>query len=71
MQEQIQQQLDQSGESLETLAKEFGLTLGDIPEYLKGTGGGDLGSTKELQDLVFGDTVTEPAPHRRSDRAGE
>ena len=33
------------------------LTLGDIPAYLKGTGGGDLGSTPELQALVFGDAV--------------
>jgi peptidyl-prolyl cis-trans isomerase D len=57
IQEQIQQKIDQAGESLETLAKEFGLTLGDIPAYLKGTGGGDLGSTKELQALVFSDTV--------------
>ena len=57
IQEQIQQKVDQSGESLETLAKEFGLTLGDIPQFLKGTGGGDLGSTKELQSLVFSDTV--------------
>jgi peptidyl-prolyl cis-trans isomerase D len=57
IQEQIQQKVDQSGESLDTLAKEFGLTLGDIPAYLKGTGGGDLGSSKELQALVFSDTV--------------
>jgi peptidyl-prolyl cis-trans isomerase D len=57
LQEQIQQKVDQSGETMETLAKEFGLTLGNIPEYLKGTGGGDLGSSKELQALVFGDTV--------------
>jgi peptidyl-prolyl cis-trans isomerase D len=57
IQEQIQQKVDQAGESLDTLAKEFGLTLGDIPAYLKGTGGGDLGSSKELQSLVFSDTV--------------
>ncbi len=55
--EQIQMKIDQSGETLDTLAKEFGLTLGDIPAYLKGTGGGDLGSTPELQALVFGDAV--------------
>jgi peptidyl-prolyl cis-trans isomerase D len=57
IQEQIQQKVDQSGETLETLAKEFGLTLADVPEYLKGAGGGDIGSTKELQALVFSDTV--------------
>jgi peptidyl-prolyl cis-trans isomerase D len=57
MQEQIQQKIDQSGQTLELLAKEFGLTLGNVPVYLKGVGGGDLGSAKDLQDLVFGDTV--------------
>ena len=57
IQEQIQQKVDQSGESLETLAKEFGLTLADIPAYLKGAGGGDLGSSKDLQSLIFGDAV--------------
>jgi peptidyl-prolyl cis-trans isomerase D len=57
IQEQIQQKVDQSGETLDTLAKEFGLTQGDIPQYLKATGGGDLGSSKELQALVFSDTV--------------
>ncbi|MGC1458241.1 MAG: peptidyl-prolyl cis-trans isomerase [Steroidobacteraceae bacterium] len=57
IQEQIQQKVDQSGETLETLAKEFALNLGDVPAYLKGTGGGELGSTKELQALVFSDTV--------------
>jgi peptidyl-prolyl cis-trans isomerase D len=55
--EQIQMKIDQSGETLDTLAKEFGLTLGDIPAYLRSTGGGDLGSTPELQALVFGDAV--------------
>jgi peptidyl-prolyl cis-trans isomerase D len=57
LQEQIQQKLDQSGETLETLAKEYGLTLGDIPVFTKDGGGGDLGASKELQALVFGDTV--------------
>jgi peptidyl-prolyl cis-trans isomerase D len=57
MQEQIQQKIDQSGQTLELLAKEFGLTLGNVPAYLKGLGGGDLGSSKDLQDLVFGDAV--------------
>jgi peptidyl-prolyl cis-trans isomerase D len=57
IQEQIQQKLDQSGQTLDSLAKEFGLTLGNVPAYIKGLGGGDLGSAKDLQDLVFGDAV--------------
>ena len=57
MQEQIQQKIDQSGQTLELLAKQFGLTLGSVPVYLRGSGGGDLGAAKDLQDLVFGDAV--------------
>lgn len=57
VQEQLEQKIDQSGQSLESLAKEYGLTLGDVPVYLKGAGGGDLGASKDLQDVVFGDAV--------------
>jgi peptidyl-prolyl cis-trans isomerase D len=57
MQEHIQQKLDQSGQTLESVAKEFGLTLGTVPAFLRGTGGGELGASKDLQDLVFGDAV--------------
>ena len=57
LQEQIQQKVDQSGETLETLAKEFGLTLGDVPAFTREAGGGDLGASKELEGLVFGDAV--------------
>ncbi len=57
LQERIQLKIDQAGETLETLAKEFDLTLGDIPQYLRGAGGGDLGASAELQGLVFGDAV--------------
>ncbi|HTY95067.1 MAG TPA: SurA N-terminal domain-containing protein, partial [Steroidobacteraceae bacterium] len=48
LQEQIQQKIDQSGAGLEPLAKEFGLTLGEVPQFLKGAGGGDFGAAKEL-----------------------
>ncbi len=57
LQERIQQKVDQSGETLESLAKEFGLTTGDVPKFTRGAGGGDLGASKELQALVFGDAV--------------
>jgi peptidyl-prolyl cis-trans isomerase D len=56
LQESIQQKIDQSGETLETLAKEFGLTLGDVPQFTR-AGGGDLGASKELLALVFSDAV--------------
>ena len=43
--------------TLESLAKEFGLTTGDVPKFTRGAGGGYLGASKELQALVFGDAV--------------
>ncbi len=57
LQERIQMKVDQSGETLETLAKEFDLTLGDVPQFTREAGGGDLGASKELTALVFGDAV--------------
>ena len=57
VQEQIEEKLDQPGETLEGLAKEFGLQLGDVPQFLKGSGGGDLENSKDLQDTVFSDDV--------------
>ncbi len=38
------------------LAQEFGLTLGEVPEYTRG-GGGVLGVNAELSSIVFSDTV--------------
>ena len=62
LQEQIQQKLEQPGESLEALAKEFGLQLGEVPEFVKGSGGGDLPDSKELDEAVFSDATL--AEHR-------
>ena len=56
-QEQLQQKLETtSGADLAALSKEFGLTLGEVPEYTRG-GGGALGVNSELSTLVFSDTV--------------
>ncbi len=56
-QEQLQQKLETtSGADLTALAKEFGLTLGEVPEYTRG-GGGALGVNSELSSVVFGDSV--------------
>ena len=57
LQEKIQAKLESGTSDLDAIAKEFGLTLGDIPAYAKGTGGGDFGAAKELQDVAFSDTV--------------
>jgi len=54
-QEQLQQKLESGGVSdLNALAKEFGLEVGEIPEFTR-SGGGPLGSKPELVRAVFSD----------------
>ena len=56
-QEQLQQKIETtSGADLAALAKEFGLTVGEVPEYTRG-GGGALGVSSDLSSVVFSDTV--------------
>ncbi|HXS28372.1 MAG TPA: peptidyl-prolyl cis-trans isomerase [Steroidobacteraceae bacterium] len=57
LQEQIQQQLDSGSPTLEGLAKQFGLQTGEVPQFVRGTGGGAIGNSRELQNTVFGDAV--------------
>ena len=62
-QEQIQTKLEQaSGTGLDVLAKEFAMQVGEVPSYARGAGGGDLGASPELQQVVFSDPVL--AEHR-------
>ena len=56
-QEQVQRRMEQPGADLATLAKEFGLTSGEVVEFARGTGGAPLGASRELDELVFGDAV--------------
>jgi peptidyl-prolyl cis-trans isomerase D len=56
IQEQLQTRLEQPGADLNGLAKEFKLQAGDVPQFLRGTGGAPLGTGQQLQDLVFGDS---------------
>ena len=57
IQEKLQSSLEQSGGTdLDSLAKEYKLQTGDVPQFLRGTGGAPLGSAPQLQDLVFGDS---------------
>ena len=56
-QERLQQKLETtSGADLAALAQEFGLTVGEIPEYARGAGG-VLGSNADLSGIVFSDRV--------------
>ena len=56
-QERLQQKLESNpGADLAALATEFGLTMGEIPEYTRG-GGGALGVNADLSSVVFSDSV--------------
>ena len=57
VQEQVQQQLDEGSPTLEGLAKQFGMQTGEVAQFVRGTGGGALGNSRELQDTVFSDSV--------------
>ena len=54
IEDSLQDQIDQPGASLTTLAKQFNLTTGEIPLFLRGAGGGALGAALPVQNLVFG-----------------
>jgi len=56
IQEQLQAKVDQSGNDLDVLAKEFNLQTGDVPKFLRGAGAAPLGVAQPVQDLVFGDS---------------
>ena len=56
-QERLQQKLETtSGSDLAAIAQEFGLTLGEVPEYARGAGGA-LGVNADLSNIVFSTTV--------------
>jgi peptidyl-prolyl cis-trans isomerase D len=55
--EQLQTRLEQPGATLEALEKEFGLATGVVDSFERGKGGGVLGDSPALEDLVFGDAV--------------
>jgi peptidyl-prolyl cis-trans isomerase D len=45
------------GADFDSLVKQFGLTTGEVAEFVRGAGGVPLGSAPELDEIVFGDTV--------------
>jgi peptidyl-prolyl cis-trans isomerase D len=54
IEDSLQNRLQDPGVSLASVAKEFNLTLGEVPQFLQGTGGAPLGQAKPLQSMVFG-----------------
>jgi peptidyl-prolyl cis-trans isomerase D len=60
IQEQVQLRLEQAGNDLNALAKEFNLASGEVPQFLRGAGGAPLGTAQPIQDIVFGDSPLQP-----------
>ncbi|MEZ5458667.1 MAG: peptidyl-prolyl cis-trans isomerase [Steroidobacteraceae bacterium] len=56
-QEQVERKLESPGADLAAIAAEVGLTLGEVPQYLRGAGGAPLGANPEVDDVVFSDSV--------------
>lgn len=54
IEDNLQNRMQDPGVSLASLAKEFNLTPGEVPQFLQGAGGAPLGQAKPLQTLVFG-----------------
>ena len=57
IEDSLQGRLQDPGVTLASLAKEFNLTPGEIPQFMAGTGGAPLGQAKALQSQVFGATA--------------
>ena len=56
-QEQLQQRTERGVGNFDELVTEFGLKPGTVPAFLKGSGGGALGSDASLNQAVFSDRV--------------
>jgi len=54
IEDQLQDALQSPGASLAGLAKQFNLTTGEVPQFLRDRGGPPLGQAKPLQSQVFG-----------------
>src|ERR1700722_18716593 len=58
-QEQLQRRLEQAGADFDALTQEFQLQTGEVARFLRGTGGAPLGTSNELQDVVFSTAVLD------------
>ena len=55
IQEQLQTKLSEPNADLNAIAQEFKLQSGDIAQYVKGAGAAPLGTSPQIQDLLFGE----------------
>ena len=56
-QEAIAERLEKGESDLDKLAQSFGLARGTVPEFLRGGGAEPLGSSPDLQQVVFSDAT--------------
>ena len=54
IEDQLQDSLQNPGATLASVAKQFNLTTGEVPQFLRDSGGAPLGQAKALQGQVFG-----------------
>ncbi|MEO6185424.1 MAG: SurA N-terminal domain-containing protein [Steroidobacteraceae bacterium] len=52
-QDQLQAKLERTGNTLDQLAKEFGMQRGEVADFQRGTGGLPLGSDADLNSAIF------------------
>ena len=57
MQEQAQRRAEQPGADLAAIAKDLGLSMGEVKGFRRGAGGEPLGADPALETAVFGDKV--------------
>ncbi len=57
IQEQAQRRAEQPGADLAAIAKDLGLTVGEVKDFRRGTGGEPLGVDPALEAAVFSDKV--------------
>ncbi len=58
-QEHLQRRLEQPGADFDAVAKEFQLQTGQVAQFLRSVGGAPLGTSKELQEVVFSSAVLD------------
>ncbi len=54
IEDKLQNRMQDPGATLASLAKRFDLTTGEVPQFLRGSGGSPLGEARPLQGQVFG-----------------
>lgn len=56
-QEEVQRRIERGGADLDAIARDLGLTVGEVPEFVRGSGGEPLGADRGLEEIVYGDAV--------------